>query len=167
MSVNLTQLKKNWFYSIMVAMIITLPLTMMYSYMVDPRICDEQDYEGDRELCHTNTTKFQQYGWVLFMFPIGMGIASGLFHDFPETKTETKSEVKKETPKGAIKWVVPFVMSGIGIMLAVIIGDAMSDEVYEQYQYVINAIPVVIFFLAFKWFNKHWFWEDEVENDNV
>ena len=157
MSIGLVNLKTNAFYSLMVTIIISIPMLMMYSHMVDESICIEEDYKGDVEKCNANTKAFQEYGWVLFIFPIVMGLMSGLFHVFP--KSETKKKEPKERPKGTIKWIVPFVSGAIGILFSAPFADALPDPIYEQYKHVVSLIPIAIFILAFKWFNGHWFWE--------
>src|SRR3989337_1832699 len=95
MNTYLENLKKNYFYTIIVGMIISLPLFLVFDILSDETICTEPDYSGDLNECLRITANANEIGWVLFTFPIGMALMSGMFHYFPVIKPteEQKSGV--------------------------------------------------------------------------
>src|SRR3989304_6060580 len=82
MNIYFQNLKKNYFYTLMVGMIISLPLFMFFDNLTDETICTEPDYSGDVNECLRITANANEIGWVLFTFPIGMALMSGMFYFF-------------------------------------------------------------------------------------
>src|SRR3972149_4621324 len=111
MNIYFKNLKKNYFYTLMVGMIISLPLFMFFDNLTDETICTEPDYSGDVNECLRITANANEIGWVLFTFPIGMALMSGMFHYFPVIKPT-------EEQKGGVSFgfILAFIFSAIYVI---------------------------------------------------
>lgn len=148
-------LKRNAIYTVIVGMIISLPMIMFYDNLTDESICHEKDYKGDIEKCIKLTENGKKYGWLFFLFPIGMALMSGLFHFFPEVKAEVKD--KKPLPE----FVLPFILSAIAMLFVMVATDLISEENIQNYSQLAPIIPVAIFVCSYRSVNGHWFWQEK------
>src|SRR3990172_9906474 len=154
MNIYFQNLKKNYFYTLMVGMIISLPLFMLFDNLTDETICTEPDYSGDVNECLRITANAKEIGWVLFTFPVGMALMSGLFHFFPgellKPQSEPKVEVKNQVSFG---FIMAFIMSAISVLFITVAGGVINDDQQDVYFKVAVIIPIAIFILGYRNFN--------------
>jgi len=170
MNIYFQNLKKNYFYTLMVGMIISLPLFMLFDNLTDETICTEPDYSGDVNECLRITANAKEIGWVLFTFPVGMALISGLFHFFPGGKEyflagellkqpkKPEVEVKNQVSFG---FIMAFIMSAISVLFITIAGGVINDDQQDVYFKVAVIIPIAIFIFGYRNFNGRWFWQEE------
>ena len=163
MNTYLKNLKKNYFYTIMVGMIISIPLFIFFENLTDETICTETDYSGDVNECLRITANAKEIGWVLFTFPVGMALMSGLFHFFPGELLKPQSEKPKIEVKNSVSvgFIMAFIMSAISVLFITIAGGVINDNQQDVYFKVSVIIPIAIFIFGYRNFNGRWFWQEE------
>jgi len=163
MNVYFQNLKKNYFYTLMVGMIISLPLFMLFDNLTDETICTEPDYNGDVNECLRITANAKEIGWVLFTFPVGMALMSGLFHFFPGELLKSQSEKQKIEVKNGVSvgFIMAFIMSAISVLFITVSGGVINEDQQDVYFKVAVIIPIAIFILGYRNFNGRWFWQEE------
>jgi len=156
MNTYLENLKKNYFYTIIVGMIISLPLFLVFDILSDETICTEPDYSGDLNECLRITANANEIGWVLFTFPIGMALMSGMFHYFPVIKPT-------EEQKGGVSFgfLLAFIFSAISVLFITVASGVVKEEHIDIYSRVSVIIPIAIFIIGYRNINGRWFWQEE------
>src|SRR3989337_3858702 len=156
MNTYLENLKKNYFYTIIVGMIISLPLLLVFDILSDETICTEPDYSGDLNECLRITANANEIGWVLFTFPIGMALMSGMFHYFPVIKPT-------EEQKGRVSFgfILAFIFSAISVLFITVASGVVKEEHIDIYSRVSVIIPIAIFIIGYRNINGRWFWQEE------